>query len=65
MEFSTRNLRDEAQALDPTSVVRHSDADQAVNQDDGDVEIEDERATLDPITENVARKYENLATFAC
>ncbi|KAJ9642774.1 hypothetical protein H2204_002422 [Knufia peltigerae] len=54
LEFSTRNLRDEAQALDPTSVVRHSDADQAVNQDDGDVEIEDERATLDPITENVA-----------
>lgn len=64
LEFTTRHLRDEAQALDPTSATRHDDADHAAGQDEGDLAIEDERATLDPITENVARKDENLAIFA-
>ncbi|KIW15984.1 hypothetical protein PV08_06035 [Exophiala spinifera] len=53
-DLSTRNLRDEAQALDPMSVSRTACADQPTGQDEGDLEIEDERATLDPITENVA-----------
>nr|KAK5448889.1 hypothetical protein LTR18_001977 [Exophiala xenobiotica] len=54
LDLSTRSLQRESEALAAANISRHENAEGSASQDEGDVEIEDERCTIDPITDNVA-----------
>ncbi len=56
LDLSTRSLQQESQALSAANVSRHENIEGSTSQDEGDMEIEDERCTIDPITDNVARE---------
>ena len=56
LDLSTRSLQQESQTLAAANISRHENIEGSASQDEGDVEIEDEQCTIDPITDNVARE---------